>query len=358
MAVSGAVSDAILGPRSQIKQIHVFHLSNSVMEYIPILDTHGFDPGNRFRTPSKPAARGPPMDTESLKAFIAVAQTRSFSQAAQQLHLTQPAVSKRVAGLESQLGARLFDRIGRTVGLTEAGQRLLPRARGILHEIAETARELRDQGGAISGRLALGTSHHVGLHRLPPLLREFARHHPAVTLEIEFMDSEKAHEAVQQGSLELAVITLAPAGSAPRLHSRRVWHDPLSVMVARDHPLAGHARVDTATLARHPAVLPGGGTYTGQILQALFATRGERLRIAMSSNYLETLRMLVAIGLGWSVLPDTMLTPELVRIELEGARLARELGYVWHRERTLSNAARAFVALLDEHAAAAPPPPP
>jgi DNA-binding transcriptional LysR family regulator len=290
------------------------------------------------------------MESQALKAFIAVADAESFSLAAARLHLTQPAVSKRVAGLEAQLGTRLFDRIGRHVGLTEAGARLLPRARGILHEMAEAERELRDQGGAVSGRLALGTSHHVGLHRLPPLLREFALRHPAVTLEIEFMDSEKAHEAVQQGTLELAVITLDPAGSAPRLHTRCVWDDPLSVMVARDHALAGLGTVDTATLARHPAVLPGPGTYTGQILQALFSARGERLQIGMSTNYLETLRMLVAIGLGWSVLPDTMQTHELVRLELDGPRLARQLGYVWHRERTLSNAARAFVALLEETA--------
>ena len=289
------------------------------------------------------------MDTHSLQAFLEVADAGSFSLAATRLHLTQPAVSKRVAALEQQLGARLFDRIGRHITLTEAGQRLLPRARAILHEIAETARELRDRDGAVSGRLALGTSHHIGLHRMPPVLRDYARAHPGVSLEIEFMDSEKAHEAVLAGTLELAVITLAPRAS-PRLHSRVVWHDPLSVLVARDHPLAAHERVDAGTLAQYPAVLPGAGTYTGQILQELFAARGTRLMVGMSTNYLETLRMLVAIGLGWSVLPDTMATEELARLELEGAQLSRSLGYVWHRERTLSNAARAFIAILDEHA--------
>jgi len=286
------------------------------------------------------------MDTQLLGAFLAVAETASFSQAAERLHLTQPAVSKRVALLETQLDTRLFDRIGRHVGLTEAGRRLLPRAQRILRDIQDTERAIRDLSGSVSGPLAIATSHHIGLHRLPPVLREFSRRHPAVRLEIEFMDSEKAHDAVAQGATELAVITLAPGGSPPRLEAREIWPDPLSVMVAREHPLAVRRRVSILELADHPAVLPGAGTYTGQILQELFSASGVRLEVGMSTNYLETLRMLAAIGLGWTVLPDTMLTEELVALELPGARLTRSLGYVFHRDRTLSNAARAFIALL------------
>jgi DNA-binding transcriptional LysR family regulator len=287
------------------------------------------------------------MDTQLLSAFLAVAETSSFSVPAERLHVTQPAISKRIAALEEQLGARLFDRIGRHVSLTESGRRLLPRAQRILRDIEDTERVIRDLSGSVSGPLAIATSHHIGLHRLPPVLREFSRRHPEVRLEIEFMDSEKAHDAVAQGNLEFAVITLAPAGSAPRLEAREVWPDPLSVMVARDHPLAGHARVSIGELAQHPAVLPGPGTYTGQILQQLFDASGVRLEVSMSTNYLETLRMLAAIGLGWSVLPDSMRTEELVALELTEARLARSLGYVYHRDRTLSNAARAFIALLN-----------
>jgi DNA-binding transcriptional LysR family regulator len=292
------------------------------------------------------------VDTQSLLAFVAVAETGSFSLAAERLRITQPAVSKRVAALELALGTRLFDRIGRSVSVTERGNTLLPRANRILREMADAERCLRDIDGAISGKLGIGTSHHVGLHRLPPVLRQFARRHPEVELEIRFMDSEKAHEAVAAGRLELAVVTLDPEGDDPRLTATRVWDDPLSVMVARDHPLAGQGTVDVEALSAWPAVLPGPGTYTGQILQSLFAARGVRLNIGMSTNYLETLRMLAAIGLGWSVLPDTMLTSELVRLEFDGAIMQRELGHVVHRGRSLSNAARALLALLDAEAAA------
>lgn len=291
------------------------------------------------------------MDTDLLRAFLAVAGNESFSLAAERLHLTQPAVSKRVAALEARLGVRLFDRIGRRISLTEGGRRLLPRAQRIVRELEDTERAIRDLSGAVSGPLVIATSHHIGLHRLPPVLRAFSQRYPSVRLAIEFMDSEKAHDAVAQGDYELAVITLAPDGSTPRLESQPVWPDPLSVMVAREHPLAARRRTRVAELGGYPAVLPGTGTYTGQILRQLFDAAGVALETGMSTNYLETLRMLATIGLGWTVLPDSMLTEELVALELPGVQLARQLGYVFHRERTLSNAARAMIELLERETA-------
>lgn len=286
------------------------------------------------------------MDTELLRAFLAVTASESFSLAAERLHLTQPAISKRIALLETRLGVRLFDRIGRRVSLTETGRQLLPRAQRIVREIEDTERAIRDLSGSVSGPLSLATSHHVGLHRLPPVLRSFVRRFPQVRLAIEFMDSEKAYGTVAQGEHELAVITLAPAGASSRLESRLIWADPLSVMVAHDHPLATKRRASIAELAGYPAVLPGTGTWTGQILQELFIANGIRLEASMSTNYLETLRMLATIGLGWTVLPESMCTDELVPVELPGTRLQRQLGYVVHREHTLSSAARAMIELL------------
>lgn len=108
------------------------------------------------------------MDLANLNAFIAIAETGSFSEAGERLHLTQPAVSKRIAGLEQQLGVRLFDRLGREIGLTQAGRALLPRAYQILNVLDDTRRALTNLSGEVSGRLTLATSHHIGLHRLPP----------------------------------------------------------------------------------------------------------------------------------------------------------------------------------------------
>ena len=229
------------------------------------------------------------MDWASLAAFVAVAEHGGFSAAAGQLHLTQPAVSKRIAALEQSLQARLFDRLGRQVVLTEAGRALLPRARQMLAEAEAARRALQDLGQDIGGRLSLATSHHVGLHRLPALLRHFTALHPRAALDIRFMDSEQAYAQVLQGQVDLAVTTLGP--SEPPLRATPVWNDPLLFAVAPDHPLARLARPTLADIAAHPAVLP-----------------------------------------------------------VAGVQLSRQLGYVVHGGRTLSRAAQAFIGLLDAQA--------
>jgi DNA-binding transcriptional LysR family regulator len=286
------------------------------------------------------------MDLATLNAFIAIAELGSFSEAAERLHLTQPAVSKRIASLEQQLGVRLFDRLGREVSLTEAGRALLPRAYQILNVLDDTRRALTNLNGEICGRLTLATSHHIGLHRLPPLLRAFTRAHPQVALDIQFLDSEVAYEEVLHGRAELAVITLAPETREP-VHAVAVWDDPLDFVAAPEHPLARNQAITLADVAHHPAVFPGGNTFTHHIVRRLFEAQGLTPNIAMSTNYLETIKMMVSIGLAWSVLPRTMLDEQVARLPLPGIQLTRQLGYISHTERTLSNAARAFMNLLD-----------
>lgn len=285
------------------------------------------------------------MDISSLKAFIAVAETGSFSQAAERLFVTQPAVSKRIAALESELEARLFDRIGRRVTLTEAGRALLPRARNILVELEDSVRAISNLSGDVQGVLRFATSHHIGLHRLPPILRGFIRRYPRVRLDIRFMDSEAACQAVEHGDLELAIVTLPPQPS-PHLATRAVWPDPLGIMVSPEHPLAQQAPVPLEALQRHPAILPASHTYTRQIVEQAFAGLSLKLDVGLSTNYLETIKMLVSIGIGWSVLPLTMLDAQLRRVAIAGLHLERRLGVVYHPDRTLSNAASALIDRL------------
>lgn len=286
------------------------------------------------------------MDTQLLEAFVAVAVTGSFSAAAERIHVTQPAVSKRIAQLETHLDCRLFDRISRTIYLTEAGQELLPRAEQILRELADTRQAIRDLSGNISGSLRIAISHHIGLHRLPPVLKQFTTVNPEVNLAVDFMDSEVAYEGVLQGRFEIAVITLAPEPH-PRIQSLPVWHDPLVPMVSNDHPLARVADASIADLSRYPAILPGPDTYTGRMIKRLFDEEGYPFSATMATNYLETIKMLVSVGLGWSILPVTMLDDSLQAINCPGLALARTLGLIHHKEKTLSNAAHAFIALLE-----------
>ena len=289
------------------------------------------------------------IDIDGIKAFVTVAEARSFSIAANRLHLTQPAVSKRIALLESQMGVRLFDRIGRTVNLTEAGRALEPRAKDILLNIEDTQREISNLAGNIGGQLSLATSHHIGLWRLPQVLRKFSHLYPDVSLDLHFMDSEVAHEQIVQGNLELGVITLAPK-SHERLNAVPVWRDELVFMCAADHPLNQTGKVYIEQLPDYPAILPDMSTFTGRIVKSLFEERGLTLDVSMSTNYLETIKMLISVGLGWSVLPKSMLDDTLAVISVPNVTIERQLGAIHHVQRTLSNAGKAFLKCLEEDA--------
>ncbi|MBV1915916.1 MAG: LysR family transcriptional regulator [Pseudomonadales bacterium] len=292
------------------------------------------------------------MDTHLLKAFMSVYSHSSFSHAALELHLTQPAISKRIATLESQLGAPLFDRIGRNLLLTEAGQILLPKAQMILDQLDETRRQISNLSDEVSGTLTLGTSHHIGLHRLPEILKQFVSTYPSVHLDIQFLDSEQAFQRVQQGTLDIAVITLPDSDNerAPNnLDIQVIWPDPMAFVVAKNHPLATVAKIDPEQLSQYPAILPGLNTYTGRVVSELFEKRSLRLELGMSTHYLETIKMMVRIGLGWSALPVSMLDEELIQLDLPGFKAKRELGYVVHRGRSQSNATRVFIELLNQN---------
>lgn len=285
------------------------------------------------------------MDIASLRAFVAVADARSFSEAALHLGLTQPAVSKRIQTLESSLGSKLFDRVGRQVIPTEAGRELLPRAERILVELDDTQRAIANLAGNIAGTLRIGTSHHIGLHHLPPVLRRFTGQYPGVELDLHFMDSEAACHAVQKGELELGIVTLPPEGPGDLLLSP-IWPDPLEFVVAKDHPLAKRRRLRATDIYAYPAILPAASTYTRQIAERALQPFGTKPRIGLSTNYLETIKMLVSVGLGWSILPRTLLDKHIKVLPIEGLKLERILGVVQHRERTPSNAATALIKLL------------
>ena len=287
------------------------------------------------------------MDISALQAFLAVAESGSFSRAAERIYLTQPAISKRIAALEKEIDARLFDRIGRGIHLTPAGEALLTRARNVLKELEDVKRGITNLSGSISGELVLATSHHIGLHRLPELLKRFHETYTQVRLNLQFMDSEKACQGVARGDLELAVVTLPPEAPAP-LKVEKIWDDPLDIVVSPGHPLAREKRVKLARLLEYPAILPGPGTYTREIILSAFGSLRDRIQVGMATNYLEVLKMLAAIGLGWSALPRTMIDAGLNVVQIEKVEIRRELGIVTHEKRTLSNAGQAMIRIIRE----------
>ncbi|MFT5451155.1 MAG: DNA-binding transcriptional LysR family regulator [Enterobacterales bacterium] len=286
------------------------------------------------------------MEFSQLQAFISVAQNRSFSITAQQLHLSQPAISKRISTLEQQLNCKLFDRIGHQVQLTEAGQRLLPRAIKILQDIEDCKRYIQQLDKNISGKLTIASSHHIGLHRLPSILKRYANEFTDVELDFQFLESEQACEAVRTGKIELAVITL-PLEPEDKLFTLKLWEDNLDCMVSNDHEINDIDNISLEQLTNYPLLLPSKKTFTTQIIEQPFKDRNLKLNTVMTSNDLESLRMMVGIGLGWSILPSSMLREPLKKVQVRELNLSRTLGLVRHNERTLSTSAKAMISLLE-----------
>ena len=286
------------------------------------------------------------MEFSQLKAFISVAQNCSFSITANELHLTQPAISKRISTLEEQLDCILFDRIGHHIQLTQAGELLLPRAIKILQDVEDCKREIHSLDDAVSGKLTLASSHHIGLHRLPEVLKNYAKRYQDVELDFQFLESEQACEAVRVGKIELAVITL-PLETDEKLLTVELWNDPLICMVNKEHPMCTLADVTLGQLASYPMLLPERDTFTRQIIERPFIDNKLKLNARMTTNELESLRMMVEIGLGWSILPKSMLREPLVEIQVHGLKLDRKLGLVRNKSRILSSSAEAMINLLE-----------
>ena len=286
------------------------------------------------------------MEITNLRAFMAIAETGSFSAAAERLYLSQPAISKRISILETELGVRLFDRIGRGVQLTESGQTLHKRAHHLLQEVEDIRRDISSLTDTVSGKLVMATSHHIALHRLPLYLKQYMDSYPQVTLDLRFTDSESGCRSVENGELEFAVVTLPRKIVAP-LEVIPLWEDELAIVVAPDHPLNQNSMISKTELLMHSAIMPERGTFTWEIVHDEFEIDESHVKIGLTSNYLETIKMLVSVGLGWSILPKSMLVnSELIALSVSNIQLSRTLGIVYHRNKTLSNAARHFIEML------------
>lgn len=273
-----------------------------------------------------------------------VADSGSFSRAAEKLFITQPAISKRIALLEQSLDTKLFDRIGRQVQLTEAGRAVLPGYQRILAEIEESQRIVSQLRGSTSGILRFGTSHHIGLHRLPPVLRRYTRQYPEVELDIQFMDSEQAAALILKGDIELALITLPDAVDKP-FTTIAVWPDPMQCVAAGDHPLATLDTVSRDALSQHGVLLQSHSTHTRDIIDHALRLKPQT-RIIMESNYLETIKAMIQHGLGWGVLPESMIDDSLQILKIKGVKMQRRLGVLLHASRTLSSPATALLETL------------
>jgi DNA-binding transcriptional LysR family regulator len=253
--------------------------------------------------------------------------------------------------LEGELGERLFDRIGKKVFLTRAGEVLLIHADRILRSVEEAETAVRDLSAECSGELIIGTSDHISLHRLPGILKAYITAFPRVDLKLRCHRSETILEMVGKNLVDIGVITL-PRVSA-NLTSRVIWQDTMSLVFPKGHPLSDLGGVRVKDITPYGMILPEAGTTTRKNIDAVFSKKKLVPNVTMEVAYIETIKGLVKVGLGISILPDKAVEHEvssgsLVKKKIRDADFSRELGIVYLKDKFLSRPAAEFMKFLEK----------
>ncbi len=290
------------------------------------------------------------MELNLYRAFVAVAELRSFSRAAATLNVTQPALSRQITRLESELGTQLFERYGRHVECTSGGQFLLPLAEAIIARADEAVSLMRERAGAGPSAARLGATGMVFAHFLTPILTSFITAHPTARLDLMEADDVALEEAVVDGKLDCAVYT---PWKSTRAAAKHLLTEEILLVVARDHPLASLSAVTFSMLAKENILLPPAPLNISSIIADAFVRAGVEPRISYRALYPELIKNLVRTGWGVAPMPKMLTSPEalggLVAIPFE-EKLQRELVLIHPWDRPLPAAARALMAHLQRQA--------
>ncbi len=290
------------------------------------------------------------MELHHLRYFEAVARHQHVTRAAQELHIAQPSLSKQIQVLEAELGVALFNRVGRRIELTNAGDLLLPYARRILRDVAEARAALQQLSDLRRGHVSIGASPTVGTQLLPQALADFNRLYNEITLELHEAGVGRLITLLDEGTVDLAVVSLALVAGASKLASAELFTEDLVIAVAHDHPLAQQGSIQAADLAQESFILfPVGYELRDRIFQ-LCRAAGFEPRVVLDGAEMDTVLRFAAAGLGIALVPRLALegAEGLASVTVHDAQMARTLALVWHQERQLLPAAIAVHTFLLE----------
>jgi DNA-binding transcriptional LysR family regulator len=292
------------------------------------------------------------MDFDQLTTFVEVAKLKSFSRAGQKLFRSQPAVSAQIRLLEQGYGERLFDRVGKSVRLTPAGETLFEYAGRMLNLRNESLRAVADHATNPRGVLAIGANEATCLYVLPDVFAEYHRLYPSVQVSIYRNFSHKVLQKVEDGTVDVGIVTLPVKSPSLRVHP--IFRDRVMLMVSASSPLAKRKSLRLADLVEQQLIFPKTG-FTRQVLDKLFRPYRSRLRISMELASVGMIKRFVVADLGVSLISasfarDEVRAKKAKLIPLEDADLWRELGLVYRRDRSLPQAASTFIALIRQKA--------
>lgn len=287
------------------------------------------------------------MEIGRLEAFVHVANLLSFSKAAEALYLTQPTVTARIQGLERELGEPLFERMGRTIRLTDAGHSFLPHAQRALQAIKEGSDAIATLRDVERGTLSIGTAPTIGTYVLPELLQRFNEQFPGVEVSIRTGRSEDVMALVLADEVQIGFERYL---THPEIETVALYEDEIFLMSGADHPFAKRRSVSLAEVVRDSVIFYDERSSYHALSIGIFRDTGVAPRHTLDVDNLEMAKHLVMYGLGLAFLPRVAVQRELeegsvVQITLDNAEpVSRQIAVIYRRQRLQS---RAMLALLD-----------
>ena len=286
------------------------------------------------------------MELRQLRYVEAVARHRHFTRAADELHVAQSALSHQIKRLEAELGTELFSRNSRTVIVTEAGEAVAERARGVLGQVDGMRQEVDELRGLVRGELGVGATLPAGQIDVPSVLVRFSDAYPGIEVELQEGTAGDMMGYLLEGRIDVAFSLLAneppPEVAVEQLGEEEI----VAAFPAGEGP--DRDRVTAAELSRHSLITPRSGSAIKQAVDELFARAGKTMDVSLESGDPFLLRCLVSAGFGAAILPASLTRREGPPIDVRGLRPAARLPatLIWHGRRHQTPAARAFIDFI------------
>lgn len=286
-----------------------------------------------------------------LRTFRIVARLNSFSRAAEELHITQPAVSAQIVALEDVLQVKLFDRVGKKFKLSAAGDVVLQAADEVLERLSGMHIELQDLQQLRSGDLTIGASQVAGVYLLPELLAEFQEHHPGIQISVRIELARRVLDMLLEGDIDCALVGEGAAVADSRIAIKPVALDELVLIVPCNHIFAELRKVSATSLSQMTLLLPRRDSASSECTLERLAAVGIQPKSVMELGNVGAVKRAVEAGLGISIVSRIAVSHELADGRLKSVALGdldmvRQISLCWLHDRRFSKATEAFVAYV------------
>ena len=290
------------------------------------------------------------MQIQSFKIFSDLAETSSFSRAAEANGITQSAVSQQVRAIERRFHVKLIERGRKNFSLTPEGRVFLEASREILGTLEDLTGRISNLQNIVAGELRIATIFSIGLHELPPYLKDYRRTYPEVDVRVEYRRSSEVYASVLEGRADVGLV----AYPSPRrgIKASTFWSDRLVAICSPQHPLAGRKRIPFLALEGEKFIAFEPDLPTRREIDRKLRAAGVRVKLALEFDNIETVKRAVEVENGLSIVPETSVRAEvesgtLVTLDFEAPDMLRPLGALVRRSARISPALREFLSLLE-----------